>query len=311
MSTGFHAPTLAQSNFSATNVTPSSLSVQLPVSSPGAKQLGAPPLQPETSKDFGLGIVAQPVSKMHVTIDAYQIDLDHRIINSAPVTGDAAVAAAAANGNVIPPGATDSVYATFFNNGVSTRTRGLDIGSDYKTDFGAYGQVKWMANANFNNVKITHVNPVPASFEAALVAAGDFAYPGKLPNYLNPEVVTDLTKSSPQSKISLAANWFVDDFDVTLRETRYGHLDEMQNLSSSIVAFDNILIKSAYITDIDIGYLVTDALKLDIGGNNVFDHMPSKLTYAQNTSRNSMTYPVYTPWGIAGAYFYSRVTYSF
>ncbi len=85
----------------------------------------------------------------------------------------------------------------------------------------------------------------------------------------------------------------------------------MQNLSSSIVAFDNIFIKPAYITDLDIGYFVTDELKLNIGGSNVFDKLPGKLTYAQNTSRNSMTYPVYTPWGIAGAYFYTRVTYSF
>src|SRR5579859_4696534 len=53
ISDGFHAPSLAQSYYSATGVTPTSLSIQAPPTSPGAQLLGAQPLKPETSKDIG------------------------------------------------------------------------------------------------------------------------------------------------------------------------------------------------------------------------------------------------------------------
>ncbi len=308
VSTGFHAPTLAQSNFSAANVTPSSFSAQVPVDSPGAKLLGAQPLKPETSKDIDVGIVLQPIDKAHITVDAYQVFLDHRIINSGAVGGVTgtpgeaiAIKAANANGAQLSAALASSVFATFFNNGVDTRTRGIDLTADYKSDFGKYGQVKWMLNGNVNNVAITK----------AYAGSPQYFLSTGATNYLNPGVITDLTKSSPANKFSLAPNWFIGDFDITLRETRYGHSDEKSGASSAIIPFENIYIKSAYITDVDIGLFVTDGIKLDIGGNNVFDHMPSKVTYLENTARNAWRYPPYTPWGIAGAYFYSRVSVTF
>jgi iron complex outermembrane receptor protein len=59
VSTGFHAPTLAQQNYSATTVTTGYASIQLPLGSPGANLLGAPSLKPETSTSASLGFVAE------------------------------------------------------------------------------------------------------------------------------------------------------------------------------------------------------------------------------------------------------------
>ena len=299
ISDGFHAPTLAQSFFAVTNVTPNSLSLQAAPSSPGAALLGAVPLKPETSKDISFGLVAEPLPKLHFTADAYQIFLDHRIINSAAVGGPLALEAATLNGNSFT-GADASAYVAFFNNGVDTKTRGLDLTSDYKSDFGNFGTVKWSAGANFNTVAITNVYAVPAAMKAQGINS-----------YINQSVATDLTKGNPINKITAAANWKWRDFDVTLRETRYGHTDENVGSTSAITPNANIYIKSAYITDVDIGYMITDALKLDIGGNNVFDHMSSELPYALRGGRGSNLYAAYTPWGIEGAYFYSRVSLVF
>jgi iron complex outermembrane receptor protein len=47
VSTGFRAPTLAESYYSATNVSPTSAFVQLAPNSPAARLLGISPLKPE------------------------------------------------------------------------------------------------------------------------------------------------------------------------------------------------------------------------------------------------------------------------
>jgi iron complex outermembrane receptor protein len=307
VSNGFHAPSLAQSFYSQTGVTPTSLSITAPPSSPGAMLLGATPLKPETSKDVSFGLVAEPVDRMHVTVDVYQIFLDKAIIDSPQVGGPIALAAAAANGNPIPAAllASTSAYVSYFANSVNTRTRGLDVSGDYRTDFGKYGTVKWSLAANFNSIAITNQYPISAPFAAALKLGGQPL------TFVTPQIQTDLTKSSPQNKITLAADWRLGNFDVVLRETRYGHADQNVGTSSSITPNANIYIKSAYITDIDLSYQITDHVKLDIGGNNVFDKLPGQLPYALRTARGSDLYPYYTPWGIDGAYFYSRVSASF
>jgi iron complex outermembrane receptor protein len=294
---GFHAPTLAQTSFSSTNIGPlpnggQNYYIQLPLTSPGAAVLGAPALKPEKSKEVSAGLVAEPLPKWHVTADAYQIFLDGRIINTGHLSGPLAVAAAAANGNSTPPGSQS--FVSFFTNGVNTRTRGLDVTTDYKTDFKEYGFVTWTLAANWNSNSITGYNNSPA-------LAGAFT----------PNVITDLTKASPQNKVTASANWVIGDFDITLRETRYGHVDQT-NTSSSVVPYYNIFIKSAYITDLDIGYNITDSLKWTVGGNNIFDKMPSHLPEAAKTvGRLSESYPVYAPWGLSGAYFYTRISASF
>jgi iron complex outermembrane receptor protein len=307
VSNGFHAPSLAQSYYSATGVTPSSLSIQAPPTSPGAQLLGAQPLKPETSKDVSFGVVTEPLDKLHISADVYQIFLDKAIIDSAQVTGPTALLAAAANGNPIPAAllASTSAYVSFFANSVDTRTRGLDVNGDYRSDFGNFGTVKWSTAANWNSIAITNQYALPPQMQAALIAGG------QAPTYVNPQIRTDLTKSSPQNKITAAANWKWHDLEVTLRETRYGHADQNIGTSSAVTPNGNIFIKSAYITDIDIGYFVTEGIRLNIGGNNVFDHLPGQLPVALRTGRESDLYPFYTPWGINGAYFYTKISASF
>jgi iron complex outermembrane receptor protein len=294
VSDGFHAPTLAQSNFSATNIGPlpnggQNYYIQLPLASPGAALMGAPALKPEKSKDVDFGIVAEPLPAWHLTADAYQIILDNRIINTGTFGGAAAIAAAGANGDSVPPGSV--AHVQFFFNGANTRTRGLDLTSDYKTDFGKYGFVRWSLNANWNTTSVIGINGNPA-----------------LASAYTPNVLIDIAKSTPVNRTSAAANYVIGDLDLTVRETRYGHADENAG-SSSVVPYANIYIKSAYITDIDLSYMLTDSVKATVGGNNVLDVMPSKITLAdQAPGRLSGNYPAYTPWGVAGAYFYTRIT---
>lgn len=87
VSTGFRAPTLAESGYSGLNVGPSSISGVLPPSSDAAKALGFGGLKPEKSTNFSAGFVLHPAPKLSITVDAYQITVRNRIMISSSFAG--------------------------------------------------------------------------------------------------------------------------------------------------------------------------------------------------------------------------------
>ena len=79
-STGFRAPTLGEGYYSAVNVGPTSASPQLQPNSEAAAQLGfGGGLQPETSENYSIGLVLEPIPGLTTTIDAYEITISDRI----------------------------------------------------------------------------------------------------------------------------------------------------------------------------------------------------------------------------------------
>ena len=68
VSTGFRAPTLAESFYSATNVSPTSAFVQLPANSAAAKLIGFNNLKPEKSTNFSVGTVVRPMPALTFTM---------------------------------------------------------------------------------------------------------------------------------------------------------------------------------------------------------------------------------------------------
>jgi iron complex outermembrane recepter protein len=81
-STGFRAPTLGEEYYSAVNVGPTSASPQLQPNGSGAAALGfGDGLQPETSTNYSAGFVlSDPIPNLTMTLDAYQITIDDRIL---------------------------------------------------------------------------------------------------------------------------------------------------------------------------------------------------------------------------------------
>ena len=309
---GFHAPTLAQSHFSNTVVYPPqsgggspTLSVQLPVSSPGGAVLGEPALRPERSDNLNLGLVAQPLEQLRLTLDAYQIGLKDRIIDSgfipgpgAPASANAlALAALAANGNPILPGSQAAVQ--FFTNGVDTRTRGLDLSAGYTQKLGLFAKVDWSLDGNLNQTRVTRVHVPPATLATAGIT------------YVNPEVINDLTEATPRSRISLAASLRRGNWSVTARATRYGYAADVSAFAA--VPYTPIAIRPAYIADLDVSYDLSGRLRLSAGANNLFDRLPPPPPAAalDVVDRDGNRYPRNTPWGFAGAYFYLKLSAGF
>jgi len=79
--------TLAEGFYSATNVSPTSAFVQLPPNSAAATLLGLNGLQPEESKNYSLGFLLHPDPVLSITVDAFQIEIDNRIVGSGALFG--------------------------------------------------------------------------------------------------------------------------------------------------------------------------------------------------------------------------------
>ncbi|MGC8384742.1 TonB-dependent receptor plug domain-containing protein [Pseudomonas aeruginosa] len=187
VSSGFRAPSLVQEHYTGLSVGPTIALGLLAANSPAAKMLGADELQPEKSTSFNLGLVLSPWENVGLNIDAYQISIRDRIVDSATYSGQEAIDALAAAGISLPASAS-TVSTHYLANGADTRTRGVDITGHYLVALGEYGQVDWELSANFNRTTLRK-NHRGANGEPLL----------------NAQQVAWITSSTPRSQVPSAA----------------------------------------------------------------------------------------------------------
>ena len=334
ISTGFRAPTLAEEFYTAVNVSPTSATVQLPADSAAAKILGLGDLKPEISTGYSVGIVAHPLEDLVVTVDAYSIALGNRIVASSTVT--------AVNGSINTPLVTDAILAdgvsldptatrqgvTAFLNGIDSLTQGIDITLNYPTDLGDYGAINWTFAANYNQNTVERIAPPPQVLLASNQNASFFTY----------QSVFNFNHQTPTQKVGLTANWSLDDYGITLRETYYGpqHSYTSPNAGGELVPYNQA---GVGLTDLELRYNITDGIEFAFGGNNIFDLRPDTTPFAPSNCNapgiihitsacalgpNSSTgqgltasngsvenSPFGAVWSANGGYYYARLTYNF
>ena len=162
VSTGFRAPSLAQSFFSSTATNFLNLgqglvpveALTLPVASPAAQVLGAAPLRPESSRNASAGVVITPIGDLEVAVDYYHIAIDDRIVLSGNFT-------AAPVAELLAPFGANS--ARFFTNAIDTRTRGVDATATYRVSSIASGDLELRAGYNNTRTKIVGTIATPPS----------------------------------------------------------------------------------------------------------------------------------------------------
>ena len=306
VSTGFRAPTLAESFYSATNVSPTSAFVQLPANSAAAKLLGFPNLRPEKSTNFSLGTVIRPVDRLTFTIDAYQVKIRNRILGTGSIFGSGGATnfpivttAIRANGNILDPTVTQTGI-NIFTNGASTRTRGVDLVASYLTDFGDAGRVNWTLSANYNKTKLTKLSLAPTQL-------------GSIPLF-DLGAQSNIERASPRVKLIGSALYTLDKLSATLRGTLFGK--SSQDVSPNGGTFYRQTIKTAAIVDAEISYKLTEFAELTIGANNLFDKRPPTIQVLANgtivSGGNVFDSPLtFSPYGINGGYYYARVSFNF
>jgi iron complex outermembrane receptor protein len=139
---------------------------------------------------------------------------------------------------------------------------------------------------------------------------------------LSPTAFSTLTTGSPREKAVLGAYWTKGKLSVNLRETVYGSVSAIIDFSGAGTGAEarKFTVGSTGITDLDIGYNLTDTLKLDIGANNLFDQRPPGVPNVPDgagglrplSGNNVYGEPAqFSPYGINGGYYYGRITFNF
>ncbi|HST58440.1 MAG TPA: TonB-dependent receptor, partial [Longimicrobium sp.] len=153
--TGFRAPSLGQSYFSSTatnflviNGVNTPVDVRtFPAESPEAVVLGATPLRPEESVNYSAGIAWQPRRDFSLTVDAYRIDIEDRIVFSENFTGTA-IRQLFANA-----GFAGVTGGRFFTNAIDTRTTGVDVVLNYQRQVGT-GILRFTGGGNLTETEV-------------------------------------------------------------------------------------------------------------------------------------------------------------
>ena len=283
LSTGFRAPSLAQSFFSSTATNFLNLgqglvpveSLTLPVNSPPALVLGAAPLQPEQSRHVGAGFVFTPAPALEVTIDGYRIAIDDRIVLSGNFTA-APIAALLA-----PFGANS---ARFFTNAIDTRTMGVDATASYRATLSA-GEMRLRAGYNRTRTRIvgTIATPPPlAGFESVLFDRLERRR---------------LECGQPNENARLGGEWRRHRFGVTLALDRYGSF-----CSFTLRPQDDQQYRAKWLTGLDLAYRAA-ALTIAAGAENIFDVFPDR-NITVNSFNGIQTFPSHSPFGMNGRTLY-------
>ena len=288
---GFRAPSPQQQNFTSTstnfiNGVPFEITTFKP-EDPVAVALGAKPLDAEKSVNASLGAVLR-FDSVSVTVDAYRIDIDDRIILSENLTQ------ANVRDFITRQGFIGVGGGRFFINGVDTTTKGVDVVINWPLNTANSGRFDFTLAGNVTDTKVTKV---PVTEQLASLSPAPVLF-----DRLN---VLSLEKGQPKNKVSANVNWKLGQWGATLRATRYGEV-----LSPGTTAAFDFELGAKTVVDLEGRFAVTPKLSLALGADNVFDQYPETLPPALNTTGNT-PFSNYAPFGRSGRYIYARANYGF
>jgi iron complex outermembrane receptor protein len=298
VNTGFRAPSLAQTGFSTTQNTVTVIgnnrvnttSKFLPVNSVAAVALGAKPLKPEKSLNFTGGFTFER-GPARLTIDAYQIRVDDRIVKT-EFLGTASNGGTAIRDTLIANGVTNVDSAQFFTNAIDTRTRGVDVVAEYTLRTAGFGSFRLNAAYSYNKTKILNVIDNPPQLAPLNVTL------------FGRQAQQDLVAALPRSKVVLSSDWTLDRVHALFRVTRYGRYTEASNVASGDRSFG-----AKWVADLDVSYDLSERITLSAGANNLFDVYPERnglIAYD-----GSGAYGNFAPFGLSGGFYYGRVSVKF
>lgn len=297
--TGFRAPTLAQQAYSSTTSQFRDLDgdgenellllKNLPVNSAAAIALGASPLVPETSENISFGFTLTPLNNLAITIDAYRIDVDDRIAVTTTFSSLDARIRNILTANGLPA----EISGQYYTNAIDTRTEGIDVVGTYTLPTDSFGDFAFKAGYNKNETEITGIIDNPPE----LAALGNVVI-------FDRSKQNALTTAIPDSKITLGLDWTFGGFTANARTTRFGSYT-VQNATNPAADYD---VDPAWITDLEIGYAISDALSVFAGANNVFNEYPQEIAAPGATTGSNM-YNTFAPFGFTGGSWFVRGVY--
>ncbi len=202
-----------------------------------------------------------------------------------------------------------------FVNGVKMRTRGIDLVANYAMDLNDWGKLDLTYTANYNANKVLSINALPSALYSSSINPD-------LTSLIDTSSVVELEHSTPRFRGTLNAFWSLGKFTANLRESYYSEVYAFETARAGPNAGNliKVPVKQAFLTDLELGYQIATPIKLTIGANNLFNKYPSERskslirnTELANGERGYSTskYPLFSPFGINGGYYYARVNVTF
>ena len=296
VATGFRAPGVQQLFYSqrSTNIDPTTglLADTLTARQNSAvtRAFGIQPLKEEESFSKTFGFSWRPSDNFTLTVDAFWIDIDDRIIFSSNIAPEASGVGPIAD--ILRPFRV--AQAQFFTNAIDTKTRGIDVVAEYTTE-AIGGTLDLTALLHWNKTEVT-----------ARRSQSSILTPQQL---FDDSQVTLIEEGQPGSHHVLQAVWSRGIFDGTVRANYYGSVAGEGFTPGFKQTWDG-----ATLFDLALGFNITEKFRLTIGGNNVLDTYPDKWDENQAFPfpQLGFTYGWETlPFGINGAYYYAKVDWKF
>lgn len=290
LNTGFRAPTPGQANISQiTTAFEGSALIDiatLPPTNPIAQLKGSRALTPEESRSASLGLVWSSGDWL-VTVDGYHIEVEDRIaLSTSFELTDAERAALVASGN---PEAASLNSVTYFGNAFDTTTTGVDVVTSVETGhFG--GKTTYALAANWNKSEVDRYDA----------------------NFINEARVYKIEESLPKTKGYFSVNHQREVFHANLRLSYYGSWYEDHLDSGAILVEDGglpIYEDSKVIVDAEVGWTFPSGLYVNVGAQNLFDETPEDNPWGAAVA--GAAYPVHSPYGFNGGFYYARVGWKF
>ncbi|WP_280517375.1 TonB-dependent receptor [Niastella yeongjuensis] len=272
LSTGFRAPGLHQVNLQIVQqiFTPG-MGVQtkgvVSNKSRQAQVLGVPALKPERSLNFTAGIGLRSSRYFSLTLDYYNINIKDRIILSSDI------AHTADNNTPLDTvlSANGIIGVSFFTNGISTNTQGLDL------------------VATFKNIRVFNTGHVTINL------AGNYTMANKLLGVVaNPKLIEEagqqifdymqealLLTSRPKFKAILGGDLTVGKLGFNLNNTLFGPaIFRSAGLDRNI----KMVFKPKIVTDAHLSYQFNSWLGSSFAVNNLFNILPEYILKPLNFS---------------------------
>ena len=294
VSNGFRAPSLQQSYFTSTSTVftgtpPTPVEVgTFPATSPVAAALGGEPLEAEESLNISGGLVFAQ-GGFTLTVDAYAIDIDDRIVLSENLSGPDVEAL------LVNAGITNITSARFFINGVETETRGVDVVASYGFETADWGDFDLTFGANFTETEVTDAPTSEVLPGVSLFARREIAR---------------FEVGQPENKLIGSVDWSRGPFAGYVRATRFG---ETVDPGTAADGSGDEVLSPKTIVDAEFSADITDGLNVAFGANNLFDEYPdvtAETPALDGTFSRIFPFSGFSPFGFSGRYVYGRIRYS-
>ncbi|MDE0466399.1 MAG: TonB-dependent receptor [Candidatus Poribacteria bacterium] len=267
-----------------------------------ARALNIPELKEETSVNVSGGIVLKPIQNLWLTLDAFQIDIDDRIVLSGSFRADTVPALAQAGAS----------QAQVFTNVAQTRTRGIDIAAGYVHAFDDESLLDLKVALTWADTKVIGDVEAPGSI---LIGLEEILFPERERSILE--------EWQPNTRINLTADYTIGSLKIGSALRYFGSYTLQAGSGENA---QRQTYGGKWLADIQSAYQLNESFTLTLGANNLLNQVPDLNEVGQARggtlidstgtviadSPGVFTYDrAAAPFGFNGGLYYAKLSYNF